>query len=133
MQASAPNTEDPPPPNGGALVTFDGRRILDPDGITLAELGTDDRWYTSDGVPCYGLAIPAPRAQPQVRPAGRAAPDRAADSVWMEGAIKTIARLAATQETMTGDDVWAAIQMPSREPRMIGNALNRRAPAIRAQ
>lgn len=43
----------------------------------------------------------------------------------MEGAAETIARLATTQETITGDDVWAAIQMPPREPRMIGNALNR--------
>jgi hypothetical protein len=124
-QASAPTTDDAQPKSAGILLTFDGRRILDPDGVPLAELGADDRWYTSDGVPCHGLMIPAPKAQPQVRPADRAAASRAADSVWMDGAVEAIARRAAAQETLTGDDVWADILMPPREPRMIGNALNR--------
>jgi hypothetical protein len=117
--------DDAPPTGSGTLLTFDGRRILDPDGLVLAVLGDDDRWQTSDRVPCHGLAIPAPRAQPQVHPDDRAAATRAADSVWMEGALETIARLAATQETMTADDVWAELLMPPREPRMIGNALDR--------
>ncbi len=117
--------EDAPAKDAGTLLTFDGRRILDPDGIVLAVLGDDDRWHTSDGVPCHGLAIPVPRAQPQVHPDDRAAASRAADGVWMDGAVEAIARLAVTQETMTGDDVWVELLMPPREPRMIGNALNR--------
>lgn len=124
-QAPASNRSDTPPDSAGTLLTFDGRRILDPDGIVLAVLDDEDRWHTSDGVPCHGLVIPTPKAQPQVHPADRAAASRVADSVWMDGAVETIARLAAAQETMTGDDVWAEIQMPPREPRMIGNALNR--------
>jgi hypothetical protein len=118
-------SDDAPPASSGTLLTFDGRRILDPDGIVLAILGEDDRWHTSDGARCHGLEIPAPKAQPRVHPADRAAAARAADSVWMEGAVEAIARLAATLETLTGDDVWAELQMPPREPRMIGNVLNR--------
>jgi hypothetical protein len=123
--AAARRTGHAPPVSSGTLLRFDGRRILDPDGIVLAVLGDDDRWQTVDGVPCHGLEIPTPKAQPQVHSEDRAAATRAADSVWMEGALETIARLAATQETMTADDVWAELQMPPREPRMIGNALDR--------
>ena len=107
------------------LVRFEGRQILDPDGVILAELAADDSWYTSDGVPCTGLVIPAPKAQPHVASADRDAARRAADQVWMAGAVEAITALVSTRQTITCDDVWAAIPMPPREARMIGNALAR--------
>src|SRR5665213_3668901 len=88
-QASAGNsTGDAPSKNAGTVLAFDGRRILDPDGILLAELASDERWYTSDGVPCHGLMLPAPRVQPEVNPGERAAAQRAADSAWMDSAVE---------------------------------------------
>ena len=107
------------------LVRFEGRQILEPDGVILAELAAADCWYTSDGVPCSGLVIPAPKAQPQVAPADRDAARRVADQAWMAGAVEAITALVRTQHTITCDDVWAAIPMPPREARMIGNALAR--------
>jgi hypothetical protein len=107
------------------LARFEGRQILDPDGVILAELAADDSWYTSDGVPCTGLVIPAPRAQPHVACADRDAARHAADRAWMTGAVDAITALVSTRHTITCDDVWAAIPMPPREARMIGNALAR--------
>jgi hypothetical protein len=108
-----------------ALVLFDGARLLDPDGLLLAEMGEDGRWYTSDSLPCSGLSLPAPRLEPTVAQADRDAAKRAADSAWMDGAHQALAQLAATQEFITSDDLWAALSMPPRESRMIGNALAR--------
>ena len=65
------------------------------------------------------------RAQPQVEPTVRDMTRRAADSAWMEHAIAAVKRLVATRKTITSDELWAEIQMPPREPRMIGNALRR--------
>jgi hypothetical protein len=107
------------------LVRFEGRQILDPDGVLLAELAADGSWYTSDGVPCGGLVIPVPKAQPHVTCADRNAARRAADQVWMTGAVAAITSLVCSRQTITCDDVWAAIPMPPREARMIGNALAR--------
>lgn len=114
-----------PPRGTGTLLSFDGRRILDPDGIVLAELAADERWYTSEGMPCHGLLLAAPKAQPQVHQADRDAATRAADAAWMDGAIEAIARIAAAGHELISDDVWAELAMPPREPRMLGNALNR--------
>jgi hypothetical protein len=116
--AEAPSQEE-------MLVRFDGRRILDCDGATLAEIAADGCWYTSGGEKCEGLIVPAPRAQPKVAPAERDAARRAIDGEWMVLAVEAIRRLAATTQTITGDDVWAALEMPPRESRMIGNALQR--------
>lgn len=106
------------------LVRFEGRRILDPGGAVLAELASDECWYTSEGIPCKGLAVPAPRAQPQVASADRDAARHAADQKWMQRAVEEITRIAATQETITSDDVWATLPAP-RESRMMGNAFTR--------
>ncbi len=109
----------------GMLVRLDGPRILDPDGVILAELSGDGDWYTSRGERCHGLIVPAPRAQPHVTSRDRAAARRVIDAEWMQEAIEAIRRLTDRNETITSDDVWAEIQMPPREPRMIGNALSR--------
>ncbi len=115
---------DVPPLTDGTLVVLEGRRILDPAGAPLAELGEDDRWRTSDGMLCHGLALPAPRAIPQVHAADLTAARRAADAAWMQSAVEAIEQLALTRDTITSDDVWTEIAMPPREPRMIGNALS---------
>lgn len=107
------------------LVVFDGARLVDHDGLLLAEMAEDGRWYTGEGLPCSGLSIPAPRLEPAVAQADRDAAKRAADSAWMDGAHKALAELAAAQEFITSDDLWAALTMPPRESRMIGNALAR--------
>jgi hypothetical protein len=107
------------------LVTLDGRRVLAADGSLLAQLADDERWYTADGLPCRGLTVPAAKAAPQVDPAERSAAQRAGDRAWMGSAMKTIAELAATLPSLTSDDIWAAVEQPPREPRMIGNALRR--------
>jgi hypothetical protein len=107
------------------LVTLDGRRVLAADGSLLAQLADDERWYTADGLPCQGLTIPAAKAAPHVDPAERSAAQRAGDRAWMGSAMKTIAELAATLSSLTSDDIWAAVEQPPREPRMIGNAMRR--------
>lgn len=107
------------------LVLFDGARLLDPDGLLLAEMRDDGCWYTSDGVPCSGLSLPAPRLEPTVSKADRDAARREADGVWMDGAHQALAELVETHEFLTSDDLWAALTMPPRESRMIGNALAR--------
>lgn len=108
-----------------ALVLFDGARLLDGDGLLLAEMGEDERWYTGEGLPCSGLSLPAPRLEPAVAPADRDAARRHADSVWMDGASDALAELARSREFLTSDDLWAALAMPPRESRMIGNAFVR--------
>jgi hypothetical protein len=107
------------------LVRFDGPQILDGDGVILAELSPNGCWYTSQGEKCEGLIVPAPRAQPKVAPAERDAARRAIDGEWMVLAVEAIRQLAASTQTITGDEVWAALEMPPRESRMIGNALQR--------
>lgn len=107
------------------LVALDGRRLLDAAGHLLAELGENERWYTPDGLPCQGLAIPAARPAPYINPDERAAAQRAGDRAWMTSALATIARLAATVPTITSDDVWTAVEQPPRESRLIGNAMLR--------
>jgi hypothetical protein len=106
-------------------VLFDGPRLLDPDGVLLAEIGEDGRWYTSEGLPCSGLSLPAARLEPSVSRADRDAAKRAADSVWMDYAVQALGGLVGSREFITSDDVWAALTMPPRESRMIGNALSR--------
>lgn len=108
---------------GRMLVLFDGPVIRDPDGTALAELGEDGCWHTTDGLPCEGLTIPVAKATPHVAPSVRDAARRAADDTWLTGALRTIERIAATQATLTADDVWAALKMPPRQSKMIGNAL----------
>ena len=108
---------------GRMLVLFDGPVIRDPDGTALAELGEDGCWHTTDGLPCEGLTIPAAKATPHVAPGVRDAARRAADEAWLAGALRTIERIAATQATLTADDVWTALEMPPRQSKMIGNAL----------
>jgi hypothetical protein len=120
VTAGRPTVEDTT-----TLVRFDGRRLLDERGVLLAEFADDGRWYTGDGVPCSGLALPAIRVTPEVSSHDREAAQRAADKVWMDAAHEVLRRLAETHETFTGDEVWAALQMPPREGRMIGNALTR--------
>jgi hypothetical protein len=110
---------------GRMLVLFDGPVIRDPDGTALAELGEDGCWHTTDGLPCEGLTIPAAKATAHVAPAVRDAAHRAADEAWMSSAVAAIGQLAQQQATLTSDDVWAAIEMPPRQSRMIGNALAR--------
>lgn len=81
-----------------ALVVFDAARLLDGDGLLLAEMGEDERWYTSEGLPCSGLALPAPRLEPAVAQADRDAARRQADSLWMDGASDVPAQLALSQQ-----------------------------------
>jgi hypothetical protein len=107
------------------LVRLEGRRVLGVDGEVLAELARDDCWYTPEGMPCEGLAIPAVRAAAHVPPAVRTAARRAADEAWIAGAVRAIGHLSETRAQITSDDVWAALAMPPRESRMIGNALSR--------
>lgn len=107
------------------LVRFDGARLLDSDGLLLAELAPDGRWYASDGAPCAGLELPAIRARPQVSHADRIAARQSADKVWMDAAHDALRELAGTHAEITSDDLWAALTMPPRESRMIGNALAR--------
>ena len=108
-----------------AVVCLQGRRLLDGQGLILAELAPDECWYTPEGLPCSGLTLPAPRLYPRVSRADRESAARTADEAWVAGAVETIADLARARPTITSDDVWAGIEMPPRESRMIGNALSR--------
>lgn len=110
---------------GRMLVLLDGRVLRDPDGTILAQLGEQDTWHTPDGLPCQGLTVPVISATPHVAPAVREAAQRAADDAWMDSALHAIEAVAATQATLTADDVWAALEMPPRQSKMIGNALKR--------
>lgn len=107
------------------LVRFDGPRLLDSAGMLLAELAGDGHWYTPDGLPCQGLEVPVVKVQPYVLGHIRQAARRAHDEAWIDGATNTIEMIARSQVTLTSDDVWAAIDMPPRQSRMIGNALAR--------
>lgn len=105
------------------LVQFDGPRLLNPDGVLLAELAEDGHWYTGEGVRCSGLTLPASRVRPRVCKRDRDQARRAADRLWMQEAHEALGRLALVKHEITSDDVWAALPMPPRESRMIGNAL----------
>jgi hypothetical protein len=108
------------------LVLLDGPRLLDPDGRVLAELAPDGHWYTAQGLRCQGLTVPPPPTATR-RVAGAAQIDarRRTDALWMTEASEVITRLAERQQLFTSDEVWAALQMPPRESRMIGNAFTR--------
>lgn len=105
------------------LVQFDGPRLLDGDGVLIAEMAADGQWYTGDGVRCSGLTLPAARVRPRVSKRDRDEARRAADRQWMKEAHGALCSLARSKPEITSDDVWAALAMPPRESRMIGNAL----------
>jgi len=106
------------------LVLLDGPVLRNPDGTILAQL-EHGSWYTTDGLPCRGLEVPAVRAQTHVPASIREDARRARDEAWITGAVQAIERIAASRATLTSDDVWAALAMPPRQSRMIGNALAR--------
>jgi hypothetical protein len=106
-------------------VRLDGRSLTDESGLILAQLGEDGHWYTAEGLPCHGLILPVENVRPLVAKADRDAAQRRQDRVWMDGAVEAITRLASSRREITSDDVWAALEMPPRESRMIGNALVR--------
>lgn len=108
------------------LVLLDGPRLLDPDGHVLAELAADGHWYTEQGLQCQGLTVPPPpKATGPSASAAQIDARRRSDALWMTEASEVIGRLAERQQLFTSDDVWAALQMPPRESRTIGNAFTR--------
>ncbi len=108
------------------LVLLNGCILRNPDGTILAQL-EEGRWYTPDGLPCEALEVPATKAQAHIPAHLREQARRARDEAWIIGAVQGIEGIAYTQATLTADDVWAAIEMPPRQSRMIGNALTRAA------
>jgi hypothetical protein len=104
-------------PHAALLVRFDGARLLDANGQTLAELAADGRWYTSDGKVVHGLS----EAPEPLRDA--ATIERDAD--WMREAVAIITEIAETRQYLTSDDVWALAETEPSESRMMGNALVR--------
>jgi hypothetical protein len=106
------------------LVELDGPTLRNPDGTVLAELH-QGCWLTPDGLPCTALEVPAVKARPRVPAAAQAAARHERDEAWMSCALEAIRQLSQQQATLTSDDVWAAITMPPRQSRMIGNALAR--------
>jgi hypothetical protein len=106
------------------LVQLDGPTLRNPDGTVLAELHQGG-WLTPDGLPCTALEVPAVKAHPRVPAAAVEAARQERDEAWMSSALAAIRQLAQQQATLTSDDVWAAITMPPRQSRMIGNALAR--------
>jgi hypothetical protein len=113
-----------PAPQDQTVVYLDGPRAVDAHGGTLAELAEDGRWYTPEGAVCSGLKLPAPRLMPAVSSEAHDAARRGANEAWMEGAHDALRNLASRRREITSDDVWAALPMPPRESRMIGNALS---------
>ncbi len=105
------------------LVLLKGPRLLRPDGSVLAVLENDGRWYTPQGLPSSGICVPVVKVDAYVRPQIRAAAARANDRAWLTAAVEKIHELAAAQASITSDDVWAVLEMPPRQSRMIGNAL----------
>lgn len=128
LQLSVPPGVEPGYTNVGEsprmLVLLDGPKLRNPDGTILAQLD-DGSWCTPDGMPCQGLEIPEVKAQAYVPASIREDARRARDEVWIAGAVQAIERIASSQATLTSDHVWAAIDMPPRQSRMIGNALAR--------
>jgi hypothetical protein len=99
-------------------VRLDGRRLLSPAGDVLAVLGDDDRWRTPDGAIASELvlALDAAPVRAHVDPDAQ----KRADSVWPDAALQDLRALCEARDEFTADDVWAALQMPPRESRMIG-------------
>jgi GAF domain-containing protein len=104
------------------LSNYLGVPVRNPDGTVLAELHQQG-WLTPDGLPCTALEVPAVKAHPRVPAAAVEAARQERDEAWMSSALAAIRQLAQQQATLTSDDVWAAITMPPRQSRMIGNAL----------
>lgn len=107
------------------LLRLAGPRLLYPDGSICAELGDDQIWRTADGLPTDSLTVESPTIHAHVDPAKRSQAQRDSDLDWLNMAVEAIAALAANQAELTSDDVWSAISMPPREPRMVGNAMAR--------
>lgn len=107
------------------MLRLEGRRILHPDNTVCVELGDDDVWRTPEGIPTTTLSIATPRIDPVVDPEVRSQIQREADHAWLAMAVEAIKTLSVHTAEMTSDDVWAAVAMPPREPRMIGNAMAR--------
>ena len=112
--------------DGGTVIHLDGHRLLHRDGSVLAELAPDGVWRASDGSTVQRVELAA--APSAANPRGGAHRDpmqERSDAVWMTEASTVIARLAEQLSQLTSDDVWAALEKPPRESRMIGNALSR--------
>lgn len=104
-------------PHAALRVRFDGTRLLDTNGRTLAELAADGRWYTSDGTVAHGLSE-APEPLRDTATIER-------DTAWMREAVEIITGIAERQQYLTSDDVWALAESEPSESRMMGNALVR--------
>jgi hypothetical protein len=125
LSARAVPVADRTPPDEGTLVLLDGRRLLHPDGSVLVELAADGAWRTPDGSCVEGLALPEAPAPPARGAPPRDGAQEESDAVWMTEANMVIGALAERMAHFTSDDVWAALEKPPRESRMIGNALSR--------
>jgi hypothetical protein len=102
-------------------IRFDGPDLVDAaTGEVIATFGEDRCWRGPDGSLTTGLDIPTPRVL--ATPAGppRAERDEATNAAWRRGAVQVIRELAQTRETLTTDDVWAALGFPPIEGRQLG-------------
>ncbi len=106
------------------LVRLDGPRLLDRHGTVLAQLAPDGHWYTGAGRECRGLSLLAGKGASRA-PRDRTETVRRADALWMTEAMQALGRLAHTHEVFTSDELWAELEKPPRESRMIGNAFTR--------
>lgn len=107
------------------LVTLAARRLLAPDGTTLAALDDNDVWRTPAGLRCEALTVPTQRASAYVTPKEATRAAREADQIWIHAAVERIGWLAERHAEITADDLWEHMEHPPRESRLVGHALKR--------
>lgn len=101
-----------------SLVLLRGRRIIQPDTLELvAELGEDDVWRDTEGIPIESIGVPVVRAVARPDPDLAAEELRRRDQKWLDDALETVRRLAERAPEMTTEDVRDVLETLPRDPR----------------
>ena len=116
-------TAPPRPLETDPALLLDGRSLRTPTGETLATLAPDDSWRTPEGARVHALRLPMSRLEAAVSESERKQALSAHDAAWLAAAIEDVRSLTQTAETITTDEVWAALRMPPREPRHMGGLM----------
>jgi hypothetical protein len=82
-------------------------------------------WVNPEGIRTIRVEIPIRAPVAIIGQCERAAHQRAEDEAWLIAGLEVLRAVAGRLETFTVDDVWAAIELPARDPRAQMSALMR--------
>jgi hypothetical protein len=86
---------------------------------TIATLGEDGLWRTTDGAVTDSIGVPHQTARAIVKPAEQQAAERAKDTVWIEQALTAVRQVASQRRDITVDDIRMALRSKPHKPSLM--------------